>query len=253
MAPRLWRRIKNSYLVSHWLIPTSPVFDPQKRLLSLTIVRLVILLTMLVSATIATTIVHFSDLQFEPTYHGWNNAIAVVKVPLGILAFLIPLLALLAANHRANQTKSQIEALEKQSTFSNRITHQQTKSDEIVQLFEGFDKYWKVRSVVLYRSLFNPESRRMDISRKTVSWIVDAYMEAHESAVESQSISPSIFMKYLEVLPLLESLGIAFHPDKSFENSAALHVETYIYPTHRVYSVPDVKNTCIEICKVMGV
>jgi len=250
---KIWSKIRRSYFVERWLVPSAPAFDPQKSFLELTIVRLVILITVTLSGTMAAIISYSSNLQYEFSYLGWNNAVTVFKVPLGVLAFLIPLLALLAANHRSNQTKTQIEALEKQSQFSSKIAHQQTKSDEINQIFEGFEESWRIRSIVMYRSLFYTEAGRMEISWKTTSWITDAYLEAHEAALKSKSVSPAVFLKYLELLPLLETLGITFNPNDAFEKAATLHVETYIEPKNRTYRVPSPEIACIEICKIMGV
>jgi hypothetical protein len=105
-------------------------FDPKKSILSLPVFWLLSGLVVLVSIVSASLIIANSELSFDFSYKGFNNAILIFKFPLGFLATLIPLIALMNANHRSEQTKAQILYTESQATFSNYYKH-----------IEEFEKY----------------------------------------------------------------------------------------------------------------
>jgi len=164
------------------------IFDPDKGFLQLTVVRITIsvicIVALLVSAFIASNMPLILDLSGD----GFNYAVAQFKVPIGILTVSIPLLALLAANHRSEQTKKQmmltlsqiertdfqIKIVQGQNTFSNYFKH-----------FEEFDKRFKgkvgdtemhVRSPHRLHHFLFPKSRHgnLEISGDAISIAEDA-------------------------------------------------------------------------------
>ncbi|MBB1296710.1 hypothetical protein [Pseudoalteromonas sp. SR41-7] len=109
-------------------------FDPHKSFLSLKIVWVMISILLAISISSTSVIVVNSDLKSDFSYSGFNYFISVFKFPLAIAALIIPIVALLAANHRSEQTKEQIRVTNSQNVFSNYYKH-----------IEEFTKYLEVR------------------------------------------------------------------------------------------------------------
>ncbi|EOA9037069.1 hypothetical protein ACIMS2_004500 [Vibrio harveyi] len=99
------------------------LFNPNKSFFSLIIVQSTIAIITLISIAISLTIYYNSNLELSLSYQGFNHAISVFKVPLGILALLIPLGAIYATNHRSRQTIKQIELTRIQNNFNNYYKH----------------------------------------------------------------------------------------------------------------------------------
>ncbi len=76
-----------------------------------------------VAVVSAATIYLNSDVQVDLSYHGFNKMIEIYRFPLGVLALLIPVIAVLGVNHRSEQTKAQIEITSAQNNFSNHFKH----------------------------------------------------------------------------------------------------------------------------------
>lgn len=102
---------------------SSNFFDPHKSFLSLNIVRVTAFALLSFSVSIAITIACNSNLTFNWSYDGFNLFFMVFKFPLSIAALIIPVIALLAANHRSEQTKEQIHVTNEQNVFSNYYKH----------------------------------------------------------------------------------------------------------------------------------
>lgn len=102
---------------------TSKLFDPHKSFLSLKILWIVIVLHCALAILISCAIFSNSHLTFDWSYQGFNQAVKIFSVPLSILALIIPVVALLAANHRSEQTKEQIRIAAEQNNFSNYYKH----------------------------------------------------------------------------------------------------------------------------------
>jgi hypothetical protein len=79
-------------------------FDPTKSFFELAVVQATFLVITLLALLFAAVIYINSDLSYDWSYEGFNNFVIFYKVPLGTLALLIPAVALLAANHRSEQT-----------------------------------------------------------------------------------------------------------------------------------------------------
>lgn len=109
-------------------------FDPHKSFLSLKIVWIMVSILLVMSISSASVIVANSDLEVDLSYSGFNYFISVFRFPLAISALIIPIVALLAANHRSEQTKEQIRVTNSQNVFSNYYKH-----------IEEFTKYLGVR------------------------------------------------------------------------------------------------------------
>ncbi|WP_135457657.1 hypothetical protein [Vibrio echinoideorum] len=102
---------------------TSKYFDPQKSFLHLQVVWGAISALLTFAIVIALVIIFNTSLVWDLSANGFNYFIFVFRFPLGILAMIIPIVALLAANHRSEQTKEQIKATGLQNNFSNYYKH----------------------------------------------------------------------------------------------------------------------------------
>lgn len=106
------------------------LFDPEKSLISLGIFKVVIFIHITVALALSITMIYNSELSPSFSYEGVNFFVEVFRVPLAILALIIPMVALLASNHRSEQTIAQIKSSTSQNTFSNHYKH-----------LEEFEKY----------------------------------------------------------------------------------------------------------------
>ncbi|MCQ3031822.1 hypothetical protein NLO88_14255 [Pseudomonas syringae] len=116
-------------------------FDPHVTFLRLKVVTYVISGIVAGSAIIALTIIFFTP-GLTPNFSsdGWNNALVIFKVPLGLLAVLIPLIALFAANHRSVQSKAQMVLTQSQIELTqdnNLITNYYKHVDEFQKYVEA--------------------------------------------------------------------------------------------------------------------
>lgn len=102
---------------------SSKFFDPHKSFLSLPIVKITVVTLITVSLAIAALIAFNAKLSFNANYDSFNFFFTVFRFPLAISALIIPLVALLAANHRSEQTKEQIRVTNSQNVFSNYYKH----------------------------------------------------------------------------------------------------------------------------------
>jgi hypothetical protein len=83
-----------------------------------------------VSFVVTLFILFSNNFNFDTTYESWNNLIIIFRVPLGILAIIILVVAAIASNHRSLQSKVLIKLQDGQNKFSNYYKHK-----------EEFDKY----------------------------------------------------------------------------------------------------------------
>ena len=105
-------------------------FDPHKSLLELGVIRLAASLLILAFLFSTFAISAHKELFWKFDYEGFNYAIKIFKVPFGIAALAIPIMGILAANHRSEQSREQMRLTSEQNIFSNHYKH-----------VEEFEKY----------------------------------------------------------------------------------------------------------------
>lgn len=130
----------------------SHLFDPEKSLIQLKILWWSVGIPLFISTIIFIIIVCNSNLIFQGNYGGFNHFLLIFKVPLTILALIIPIVALLAANHRSEQTKKQIILSRSQNNFTNYYNHLGEFNLYVKEHFEGLPH--KPDSRQLHRKLF---------------------------------------------------------------------------------------------------
>ncbi|WOX06339.1 hypothetical protein [Microbulbifer pacificus] len=105
-------------------------FDPNKSFIELPIVWITVGFISLTSAIFVFLIAKNGHYEPNLNARGFNFFLSEFKFPLGTLALIIPIVALLSANHRSEQTKAQIYATNSQNLFTNYYKH-----------IEEFEKY----------------------------------------------------------------------------------------------------------------
>lgn len=108
------------------------MFNPKKSFFELPVVRWAIGIHVAIASASALAILITGDYGFSPTADGFNRFLTDFKLPIGFLAMLIPVMALLATNHRSEQTREQIRVAESQNVFANYYKH-----------MEEFERYYK--------------------------------------------------------------------------------------------------------------
>lgn len=105
-------------------------FNPHMSLIELEIFKKSVYGLFIAAVIVYVTIVSNSHLTFQFDFDGINRAVEIFKVPLSILALIIPLVALIASNHRSEQSREQMRLASSQNNFANHFKH-----------LEEFEKY----------------------------------------------------------------------------------------------------------------
>lgn len=111
----------------------------EKSLFGLTEFWLSILVPLFASVIVGAIILSNSDLRLDLSYQGFNKFIEIFTVPLGILALVFPMVALVASNHRSRQSAAQIELGKSQNNFSNFYKHKESFHEMIERLEKKYD------------------------------------------------------------------------------------------------------------------
>jgi hypothetical protein len=99
------------------------LFNPEKSFLHLGVVWSAVSVLLVVSAITSGIIIYHTPLALNLSSDGFNYFVSVFRFPLGVLTLIIPIVALLAANHRSEQTKEQIRITGIQNNFANYYKH----------------------------------------------------------------------------------------------------------------------------------
>lgn len=98
-------------------------FDPNISFLSLKITRHAFLFIGILASVSFLSIFLNGNLSFNLSAAGFNEFVSIFKFPLSMLALTIPIVGLLAVNHRSEQTKLQIKLSSEQNNFVNHYKH----------------------------------------------------------------------------------------------------------------------------------
>jgi hypothetical protein len=118
--------------------------DPNIRLSSVPLFRLIAIALPLLALISIVVIVLKSNLTIELSFEGFNfGFFTVFRVPLAILAACITVLGVIAAIHRSAQTTLQIEKSTEQNTFSNFYKHRQEYVEHFKEVRNDFPEHIK--------------------------------------------------------------------------------------------------------------
>lgn len=121
-------------------------FDPHTSFFDLKIVRRLFAAIFILSIFSATVIIlnKNTTLTFNLSYEGFNNLLTLLKFPIGVLALLIPTVAVLVANHRSEQTKAQMKLTNHQISLTEKQLLNVQNNNNFSNYFkhaEEFEKY----------------------------------------------------------------------------------------------------------------
>lgn len=207
--------------------PTKQV--THKSLFELRSVQAVIAVGLFGTLAISLLIISFSDLTWDFSYEGWNNAVTIFRVPLGLLASTFTIIALLASNHRSEQSKGQIAAAESQNNFANYYKH----LEEFEKHAENIFKHREDLNPVKLRALHNiawPNARQGDfqfniqeiwgLRSVDINYLVEAWSKKGLRSKEKKTLfeMTEIVLKSLNTrLPLSLDLGYLYKYPSSAE------------------------------------
>jgi hypothetical protein len=132
------------------MVQKKTYFDPEEGFFQLRIVQITGGAITLAAIIISVLIIINDEMTFLVNSEGFNNLLHIFKVPIGILALLIPFAALYAAAHRSEQTKRQIQLTSDQNRFANYFRHR----EEFSQYIEKHANGNFVNDSVLHKQLF---------------------------------------------------------------------------------------------------
>lgn len=149
------------------------IFDARKNFLDLKIVFDTLLLLTIVSAFAAVVIVFNSKIVADFSYSGFNYFLIIFKVPIAILALNIPIIAILAAFHKSEQTRLQIKLSDGQNLFANYFKHIEEFVKHI-EKFESDDERFRCDARRLHYKLYpNAAEGDYDISDEMAAKMID--------------------------------------------------------------------------------
>lgn len=170
-------------------------FCPNRSFFELKILWATILFVLLIAAVPLILITVGSNLEWNFSYEGFNQAITIFKVPLGITALLIPLVAILAANHRSVQNKEAMRLAQAQNTFANYYKHR----EEFIKHCSAIEKTYesskiKIRSIGIHEKLFsnaksgdfNADSTFIASHKEIIETIINRIREHREAFRKTQ-------------------------------------------------------------------
>lgn len=222
----------------------SNAFDPKSSFLHLPIVWAVIVFMTLLSIITAITIVIHTPLTWDFSANGFNYFISIFRFPLSILALIIPLVALLAANHRSEQTKEQISVTAEQNKFANYYKH----IEEFVRYCSSLKKLDSFKARYIHKNIFpEADDGEYHVAPDLLNVIIVAnelpnkLMNNFPSEPE-QEMSDKEYNEYINTLSILtlylDSDESYFHPTEKFDD---LYVYTKGYVNRSVNLIESYK------------
>lgn len=165
------------------------LFNPEKSFLHLGIVWFAVLVLLVLSLIISGIIIYYSPLTLDLSSDGFNYFVSVFRFPLGILTLIIPIVALLAANHRSEQTKEQIRITGIQNNFANYFKH----LEEFIKHLEKQPKPKDIAGGRYIHKMIYPNSQFGNYEINKV--LIDAWESSKSLTLELFNNYPTDYMK----------------------------------------------------------
>lgn len=122
----------------------SLMFDPNKGFLELPVVQWALLSLICLCGFLVAIVISTEGLKFQFDAEGLSTFASLFRVPVGAFTLSLPVFALLAANHRSEQTKQQMALTRSQIERTDRqiqIASDQSKFSNYYKHLEEFIKY----------------------------------------------------------------------------------------------------------------
>jgi hypothetical protein len=147
----------------------SALFDPNTAFFGLSIVWRFTWGIVGASIILAIYIALSSNLEWNLGFEGINKAVEIFKVPLAMLALLIPCVAVLATNHRSEQNKAAMRLAKEQNEFANHYKHIEEFEKHCKSVAEYFDneKYF-INGRSLYHHVFELAPNKVGRLKKDI-------------------------------------------------------------------------------------
>lgn len=220
----------------------SNIFDPHKSFLNLKILWIVVGIHAAIALVTAFFIIYNSELQPSYTYVGLNNALNIFKIPLGVLALIIPIVALLAANHRSEQTKEQMRLASANNNFSNFYKHTEEFESYLTE-HEGAKI--QISLPRKFHRLAFPDAKHGDfaVGKKIdsqINWFLERILHASTNLNDPVNWLPAL----VELNKLIEQYGDTFY----IKGYKATQGSSYPYEGSSII-IPDgdIKNIIVTI------
>jgi hypothetical protein len=126
-----------------------------KKLTQLRSFWVALLTPLLLSSNAVVMILTSTPLIFDLTHTGLEYFWKTFHIPLTIASSSLPLVGLVALNHRSEQTAKQIEVAQEQNIFTNYYKHR----EEFIKYVDNQLPDWKVNALHAHRVLF-PNSKK---------------------------------------------------------------------------------------------
>lgn len=220
----------------------SNIFDPHKSFLSLKVLWVVVATHAAIALVAALVITLNSELQPNYTYVGFNNALNIFKIPLGVLALIIPIVALLAANHRSEQTKEQMRLASENNNFSNFYKHT-AEFESYLTEHEGAKI--KISLPRKFHRLAFPDARRGDFA---VGKKIDTQINWHLEYILNASINLNDPTNWLSALVELNNAIVQYGDSFYISGYKATSGSSYQYEGGSII-IPDgnIQNIIVTI------
>jgi hypothetical protein len=136
-----------------------------------------ILIPTAISYIIWLIIIAHTSLEWDLSCEGANLFIEIFKVPLGALALIFPLVALVASNHRSQQSAKIIAMQNAQNIFANHYTHIEKLEEHCRKLDIYKSTFLKDYNPRILHSVIYPKSKSGDFSLNAD--FLDKFKEMH--------------------------------------------------------------------------
>jgi hypothetical protein len=197
------------------------LFNPEKSFLHLGVVWFAILLLIIISVIISGIIIYKTPLIFDLSSSGFNYFVSVFRFPLGILTLIIPIVALLAANHRSEQTKEQIKVTGIQNNFANYYKH-------LEEFIKYFDKQKDLEHITgaryIHKRLY-PDSQSGDYA--LCENLLDTWESANLLSLKLLNNYPSNYMESISDENLDEYISILI--------TLSSYTQERVHISHEIY------------------
>lgn len=115
------------------------LFDPNRSFFSLPIVRWTFAIVVVCAGLAFLAIIASTNLVLDLSSNGFNGFLSIFRFPLGVIALLIPVMAIYATNHRSVQQKQQIQLAGAHNDFSNYYKHVEEFQKHYLELWFDFE------------------------------------------------------------------------------------------------------------------
>lgn len=127
------------------------LFEPNRSFFSLAIVQLTFAVVTACAGIASFAIMASTNLAFDFTADGFSEFLSIFRFPLGVMALLIPIMALYATNHRSVQQKQQIQLAGEQNNFVNYYKH-------LEEFQKHYSEFWMDFYILVMRPGLTPKN-----------------------------------------------------------------------------------------------